>query len=154
VGREVISPLVIYIIFSLINSTAIIVTYKCGIKGRYVLFLNSLNYNNPLIIISSVSLFIVFSKIKMQSKIINWLASSALAIYLIHGALPYGKLFQYLYQNYGNRWYSGIIYFFAVSLVFIGSIIIDKMRMFITNPIEKKLKQIDVEEFIQRILEK
>jgi hypothetical protein len=121
-----------------------LITTKYRIRSRYVLGLNSLNYNNPVVIISSISLFIVFRNLKLQSKIVNWLASSALAIFLIHSALPYGKLFQYLHSNYGNKWYSGIIYFFVVCIVFIISILIDKVRMLITNPIERKISKVNI----------
>jgi hypothetical protein len=150
----VISSLVIYTISSLIITATIVITYKYGIRARYVLAFNSLNYNSPLVIISSISLFMLFRNINIQNKIINWMATSALSIFLIHAGLPYGKLFQYLNQNYGNRWYSGIIYFSTVCLVFTISILIDKIRMFITNPIEKGLTKINIEKYVKIIIEK
>jgi hypothetical protein len=149
----VILPIVIYIISSLIIAITILICTKYGIKGCYVLGLNSLNYNSPLVIISSLSLFVIFKNIKLQSSIVNWMAKSSLAIFLIHGALPYGKFFQYLNQCYGNRWYIGIIYFFIVCLVFIVSILVDKIRMFITNPIEGKLNEINIEKYVEKIID-
>lgn len=145
---------VIYICCSLIIAGTILVTHKFGIRGIYVLGLNSLNYNSPLVLISSIALFMCFKNIQIKNKTINWFASSALAIYLIHGGLPYGKLFQYLGAHYGNQWFSGIIYFTIASIVFIVCIMIDKIRMLVTNPIEKQLGKIPVEKYIKMILDK
>ena len=39
---------------------------------------------NPLVIIASVYWLIAFSKMKFQSKVINWMGKSCFAIYLIH----------------------------------------------------------------------
>lgn len=41
-------------------------------------------YNSPLVIVSSVALFIVFATLQFNSKWINYVASSAFAAYLIH----------------------------------------------------------------------
>jgi hypothetical protein len=146
-------PYCVYAISSLIIAITILICTKYGIKSSYVLGVNSLNYNNPLVIISSISLFIIFKNIKLQSNIINWMAESALAIFLIHVELPYGRFFQYLNRHYGNRWYIGIIYFFMVCFVFIVSIIIDKIRMLITDPIEKKLNEINIEKYFVKFID-
>lgn len=41
-------------------------------------------YNSPLVLLSSISLFMLFTTFRIQSKIVNTLASSAFAVYLIH----------------------------------------------------------------------
>jgi hypothetical protein len=128
--------LLIYITISLILSGLILLDTKLKINDWYVLKLNSLDYNNPLIVLSSISLFLVFKKIKFQSKKINWLAKSSLAIFIIHTSIPYGNIFQYLNNKYGLHWYIGLLYFITVVTIFFGCLFIDKIRMLITDPIE------------------
>ena len=43
-----------------------------------------LTYTNPLVILESVCLVVFFSKLRIQSSLINFLAASCLAIYLLH----------------------------------------------------------------------
>ena len=53
-------------------------------KWTYTLFRYMISYNSPLVLLSSVGLFLVFYRIKFRNKIVNWMSSSVLAIYLIH----------------------------------------------------------------------
>jgi hypothetical protein len=78
----------------LILSILILLVSKFEINEWYILKLNSLNYNSPLVILSSISLFLVFRKIEIQSRKINWLAKSVLAIFIIHTSVPYGNIFK------------------------------------------------------------
>lgn len=64
-------------------------TTLCGL-GMYYLFVSGYNtfarqltfYNNPLIIISSITAFFLFRNIEFKSKLVNKLAESSLSIYL------------------------------------------------------------------------
>lgn len=50
------------------------------------------HYDSPLCLVASLYFLLFFSKVKFNSKMVNWLASSAFAIYLIHTnnlVLPY-----------------------------------------------------------------
>lgn len=110
---------------------------------------NLLNYNNILILIESVTLFLIFAKIKINNKIINYISSSTLAIYLIHDQNNVrGILWNYVspYKYVGS---SKIYLVLIISVlgIFIGSIIIDKIRIII-------FKQIGKLKFIQKIGEK
>ncbi|WP_157784290.1 acyltransferase family protein [Treponema primitia] len=141
------SYLLIYILLSLILSALILLVSKLEINDWYVLKLNSLNYNNPLILLSSISLFLVFRKFKVMNKKINWLAKSALAVFIIHTSIPYGNIFQYLNSKFGLNWYKWLLYFLAVIVVFFMCLLIDKIRMLITNPIENILSKINVAKY-------
>lgn len=58
-------------------------------------------YNNPLVILASVGLFVLFTKIEIQSLAINTIASSVLAAYLIQdvqGGLAYALADSYNYS--------------------------------------------------------
>ena len=70
-----------YVFLSLI--LAIVMTICLGkINGESEFHL--LGYNNPLIILSSVSLFCFFSKFKYYNNKINFLLSGTFGIYLFH----------------------------------------------------------------------
>ena len=89
-------------------------------------------YTSPFVIIPSVVLILLFDKIQIQSKIINWFAVSCFAIYLIHQhwmVRPYYcKVCAKIFENYSGLAYFGVIISFLIS-VGLGSILIDKLRI-------------------------
>lgn len=58
---------------------------ELGFYNKY-LFHFAFPYNSPGIVINSILLFILFMRMKFHSKTINYLASSSLAIYLLHSS--------------------------------------------------------------------
>ena len=88
-------------------------------------------YNSIGLILNSIIFFLIFAKISFSSKLVNWLASSTLAVYLIHensfiGGYLYG--FALKMQNELDNLFmiSLSIIVFGV-IVFIGSVLIDKL---------------------------
>lgn len=59
-----------------------------------------LRYDNPLIILSSMALLLFFCKFKFQSLVVNWLAASSFAVYIVHFNPYVFKFFK-----------SGVLYF-------------------------------------------
>lgn len=89
-------------------------------------------YINPLVVIESLALLLFFSKLSFKSKIINWIASSAFAVYLLH-ANP--NLINRAYAVPIRRMYEstsgGVTLFYIgafIFLVFVCSIIVDQFR--------------------------
>lgn len=64
---------------------------------NYWIFQYGLAYNNPFIILAAVLFFLCFKRLSFKNSYINWFASSALSIYLIHEhpAVSY-KLYDYI----------------------------------------------------------
>ena len=100
-------------------------------------------YNNPIVLISSISFFILFTTFDFRSRIVNWMASSVLAVYLIH---EYPKLKENLYVYLASV-YDGIpnasfrlllVFIMAVAILLSG-ILIDKIRILVTDPITNKV---------------
>lgn len=94
-------------------------------------------YTNPLVIFESMTLVYAFSKIKIKSDVINWIAISCFAVYLIHAnefilRAYYGCWIKYLFDNE-----NGLMFILYVSMtiifVFFISILIDKIRIIIWN---------------------
>lgn len=88
------------------------------------------HYNSPFIVVSSLLVLLMFSKLHVQSKVINYLSSSAFAVYLIH-AHPllwdeYLNLFPPIYAKYPNL--LGVLLMMIVAvIIFFLCIAIDKI---------------------------
>ena len=88
------------------------------------------HYNSPFIVVSSLLVLLMFSKLQLQSKVINYLSSSAFAVYLIH-AHPllwdeYLNLFPPIYAKYPNL--LGVLLMMLVAvIIFFLCIAIDKI---------------------------
>ena len=92
------------------------------------------HYDSPLAIAASLFFLLFFSKLKFQSKAVNWLAASAFAIYLLHE----NSLISPYYHQIFNRLHESLplvgYYFSLFGLVLlIGLVCIfnDKIRIFV-----------------------
>lgn len=110
--------------------------YGVGIKWDYA---------NPVNVISSFCFFIPFLYYNFQNKLINWIAKSTFAVYIIQVTNPaINYLMDYdtkLLNNYSYGVYlvaslSIIILFFSFCIIY------DKVREFVMQPFEKKLRQL------------
>ncbi len=105
--------------------------------------LHMLRYDNPLIIFASLCILLSFNKIQINSKIINWLAASCFAVYIIHFnpfIFPYFNEVSHIIKNT----YSGVIYVLTIILffciVYLLCVLIDQIRIMSWNLlVQKKL---------------
>lgn len=101
------------------------------------------SYNNPIIILSSVAFLMSFEQLKIgQSKFINHIAKSTLAVLLGHTAIffIYTKQFKYLYDSFSSIQVMGY-WALAIVIVFCASIAIDQIRILLYKPIEKLINK-------------
>ena len=97
-------------------------------------------YVNPFTVIASLYLLLSFTKLHFSSRIINYIAASSFAVYLLHTnpALLgiYTEKMKLLYDTF-----NGIYYLFIISgtliAIFITAIIIDQIRLYFWNLINK-----------------
>ena len=112
----------------------------------YIIFdmSSSYSYCSPFNIIATCSLFMIFAKTVYYNWWINWIASSTFAVYIIHTSNPvfnwlrnFDKeaLANYTYPSYLLTM-GGVIF-----LIFIGSIIYDKIAKLVTVPIVNYLER-------------
>lgn len=97
-------------------------------------------YDSPFVVLASLSLLLFFSKLKIQSSVVNWVAKSCFAVYLLHTAnyiFPDFKahLSQY-YQTHSYWTYLLYSIVFSVAVFAIG-ILLDKVRILSWNLIAK-----------------
>ena len=90
-------------------------------------------YLSPLVILGSVYLLLFFTKLSFYSKSINWTASSAFAVYLLH-CDP--LLFEPYFLSSIRKWYidcSVSVFLFYSSMLIISvfclAIFVDKIRL-------------------------
>jgi hypothetical protein len=113
-------------------------------------------YNSPLIVIAAVAFFLFFRTLTFQNRLINWSATSVLAVYLIHESIFVGGLlYPFVYQigqQITGEWLLWIyLLVFAVAIV-VGCILIDKVRMWLTNPIENCLNRINWSSYVDKLI--
>ena len=99
-------------------------------------FVLGYSYASPFVILQAVFLFLLFSKINIQWKFVNWSAASCLAIFLIHmhpliKNIGYYDFTRSLYDKPFVEHCVALIILMCV--VFCGSILVDKIRMVISE---------------------
>lgn len=104
------------------------------------------SYINPICVISSLCLFLCFSRISCSSNFINNISISCFSVFLLHFNpwLTQSYFCKYIRLLYNSM--DGIAYFFSLFLfliiVFLLAILIDKVRIQIWNKIVKICKSL------------
>lgn len=105
-------------------------------------FSHTWDYSNPIVVIEAFCLFFVFLYKPFYNKAVNWIASSTLAVYIIHTTNPaYAvlvKLDSWLLESLPYLPYL-LSYLGVCVIVFITSILYDKARLRLTSSITDKL---------------
>lgn len=99
-------------------------------------FLLGYGYNSPFVILQAVFLFLVFARLSFTNKYINWCASSCLAIFLIHmhPTIKYIGYYAISESFYSLPVLQHILYLIGlIASVFFGAILIDKIRIVISE---------------------
>lgn len=99
-------------------------------------------YSNPLVILSSVSFLMTFERINLSSRFVNHIAQSTLAVLLGHTAIffLYRKQFKYLFDHFSGFEIVGY-WSLSILIVFLGTIVVDQIRILIYKPIDKWLRR-------------
>lgn len=92
---------------------------------------------------SSVSFFISFERLKLQSKFVNHIAKSTLALLLGHSVIMflYHMPFKNLLNNY-KGFQLAVCWILTIFLFFCVIIIVDQVRLFLFGFVEKMMSRI------------
>lgn len=106
-------------------------------------FVLALSYASPLIILQAMFLFIVFARMKFYSRGVNWLSASCLSIFLIHMHPAIKEIGYYAYSK--SLYHLPVLQHIGMLVllmagVFFGSILIDKLRIKISNLVYSELQ--------------
>ena len=128
-----VSSLTSYLVLSLLVG---VIAFQQFYVGHVFTMWKQFQYNNPLLVFSSVALFWTFKNSSFHSRFINWFAGSVLAIYLVHDHIFFREWFVRINQTYGvlTPQTIGILLLLLFSLM-LGVVLLDKARLVVTNPI-------------------
>ena len=100
------------------------------------------SYQGPVLVITSIAIFILFLKIRLRNKLVNSISSSCFAVYLMHE----NKCCSFLYRDSISSIfinYCGFECFTYIAtniiLVFISAIVLD---MIIRTPLQQLIENI------------
>ena len=120
------------LIYALLSVTiALVAFFRASHSSTIVERLYS--YASPFVILSSLYLFIAFSKLRIQNNFVNKIASSAFAVYLLHTHFAvFDPIFKESIIYLGNSYASvqfGMIAFIILIAIFIVAVLLDQLRM-------------------------
>lgn len=126
--------LAIYFIVSVLGATLTFMSVRHGAEG-YRFF----SYASPTIIIASVYFFLFFTKISFQNRLVNWIAASAFAVYVMNCE---GHFWPFYLSTNHSWWLNGGPFTYLIKTllfdvaVFIVAIALDKIRIAIWHQIK------------------
>ncbi len=131
------TDILLYLSASLSCAALMLAFWYCG---NWPLAWKMTNYNNPLLVVSAIALFMLFKNLNFKSAFINRISSSALAIYLIQsspvaGKVQYGWISGHAAQIGGGIW---LIIILLSILIVAASIIFDQILSRVTGFISKR----------------
>jgi hypothetical protein len=138
--------LLCYVVFNIVILTLEYFMYG-NIVGKVIKGL-SFPYSSPLILLGAVMFFMIIGKQHIQSRFINYVAASSLAIYLIHGNRPYlpalhGAVCGYLQDITGNNMLLFGSYAIYTLIVITACVCIDKCLTPVWSIINKTGKRLN-----------
>lgn len=102
-----------------------------GYAGTHMLYLYG--YSSPLVVMGALMLLLFFSRISIRSSVVNKIAASAYAIYIVH---CHECIFNPIYITSVRNWFVGNPFclflmktFLFLLLLFVLSVVIDRIRM-------------------------
>lgn len=98
-------------------------------------------YNNIFVLLSAMGFFIFVMSFHFQSKVVNWLAASCLAVYIIQERYVNYKLLASMVDGLAN-WQLVLLLIPLTLLTFLGVILIDKVRMRVQRPLNDGLDKL------------
>lgn len=119
-----------------------------GILSNTIMYIvvgnRAFDYTNPITVVMSIALFLIFEKYYFFNGLVNRIAASTLMVYIMHVSFPViGILIKW--DNYVLRAYSYLSYLGIISLTIIAVLIVgvlyDQIRIFVMTPINKKLEK-------------
>lgn len=130
-------------IYGIITLLLTLISFMSVRMGISVISGKMFSYVNPMVIISALSMLLYFNGLKIKGKLVNWLAASSFAIFLLHTnpnlCEPYfKKCVLWLYDGYDGITCLWLIFTFLLA-VGMSAILIDQIR--------KKLWRVIVERF-------
>lgn len=132
-----------YIISSLSISLVTILLLKfVNGKGIWTIY----KFNNPIIVIQAICIFLLFKEISFQSKLVNFISQSAISIYMIHDhELVKNYIYKniFVFDNFSHQYLFIPTLLLFTTIIFLCSLLIDiTFHTLITKPIQVIFKKV------------
>lgn len=131
-----------YLGISCIITLSVLIYFKLFGETLWVGGSRLWGYSNPLLIVSSLAVVMLFSKINISSQRINYVAKRCFAVYLFHCNFfifaYYRTGVAFIYEHFYS--FSIVVIFVYVCLVFLLSILLDNIRIFSWNKMSYLMK--------------
>lgn len=135
--------LFVFVLCTLLNTLACISATFIGINYGTITSICTM-YTNPLNIIGALTLLLFFTKLDFKSKVINYVATSCFAVYLLHMHFCVSDYYINTAKSLYNKFY-GITYFATILAlfvaVFIVAIVLGRIRIFSFNYLWNKYEK-------------
>ena len=132
-----------WILTALVIALLGFLTVYVGLGNSFIMFFYG--YSSPFVILGALLLLLALSRIPIKNFIVNWIASSVFAVYIVH---CHECVFNPYYKSLIVKWFSSdfMTLFIAKTLVlivvlFVFAIFVDKIRILIQNSISKLLRR-------------
>ena len=99
---------------------------------------NIFGYDHPLVIINACLLLLFFLSLQFHSRVVNWIASSVFASYLIHESIYFGDqlLYPWSSEYFASLTSHSELWLLALALGFLLlSVLIDKILALLSRPL-------------------
>lgn len=129
----------------LLSVLLVLETFILAKVGRYVGSATlSYHYDNIIVILMAISLFLLFTKLHIKSRFINWVASSSFFVYIISENNyvwnhPNGIYDLLRASTWNTMNIYPILVLAAAFFIFIFCIVIDKIRQLTFGKLESKI---------------
>lgn len=126
--------LLLYLICSMIIFVLVLVSLKTFPSSKIPTLVGKIGaQNNPLIILSALSLFSYFQSLTFHSKICNYVARSTLAVLILHSSVINSLMKQFYIDLYSNSLSARFVCLWIMGVlgIYILAIIMDQIRILI-----------------------
>lgn len=152
-----------YGLFEKLSSKMLLLIYILCVLFIFLGFVSdfeiSRGYINPFVLLGSIVVFCFFLRLKFKSRVVNWIASSSLAVYLLHDddtitRYIYREKMHDLFNINGEPYFYLPLTFLLAIVFFCFAVIIDKLVMKMLSPLTDFWEKYDVIMKIRKIIEK
>lgn len=130
----------VYGVYVVVLTAGMFFIKKAGMKGGILYF-----YCCPLVIVAAMHFVLFFTKLKpFSSRVINWVAISAFAIYLTHSSSFIGCFYDRWILGWFNDEPRGTFILYTaglIAVVFVASILLDKLRIAVWRLMNKPFEK-------------
>jgi len=123
--------LCVFLSMALLNTVLAVVMIRRGL-GVWFMF----SYIWPVVMVAAMALVLFFSKLSLRNRLINWMAASCIAVYLLHCNVFMTPCLKQLVTGWYNG--CGTLSFVTragmlVLVIFVVAIVLDKLRLSLWN---------------------